>query len=299
MPEPMNRPAVTVVVPTYNRAPSLARLLDGLADCDVPPGGIELIVVDDGSTDGTADVVRRSKVGARYVRQANRGPAAARNAGWRLARGPLVAFTDDDTVPDRRWLVDLVDELHARPELAALGGAIRPLRRGLLADFVQLERLVDHGVDDGGGVRYLVTANAAWRADALRAVGGFDERFPVAAGEDVDMSHRLVGRGGRLGVTSRAVVLHDHRTTVADLLRTYRRHGTSRQLLARRHVELAIAPTVARVASRRHWAERYRRYREVGGARPGVTIVYLALRAAGSLSFALGLIAARVRGRAA
>jgi cellulose synthase/poly-beta-1,6-N-acetylglucosamine synthase-like glycosyltransferase len=299
MPERADGPAVTVVVPTYNRAASLARLLDALAACDGPAGGFDVIVVDDGSADGTPDVVRRSMVGARYVRQANRGPAAARNAGWRLARTPLVAFTDDDTVPDRRWLVDLVDELHARPEVAALGGAIRPVRRSVLADFVQLERLVDHGVGDDGNVRYLVTANAAWRVDALRALGGFDERFPTAAGEDVDLSRRLIGRGGRLGVTTRAVVLHDHRTTLPDLLRTYLRHGTSRHTLARRHAELGTAAAAARVASSRYWAGRYRYYREAGGTGPAMTIVYLGLRAAGSLSFAVGLMTARVRGRAA
>lgn len=300
MPEGRRPPAVTVVVPTYNRAASLARLLDALAGCEQPGDGIEVVVVDDGSVDGTADVVRRSKVGARYVRQDNRGPAAARNAGWRLARSPLVAFTDDDTVPDRRWLVDLVEELHARPDLAAVGGAILPLHRSFLADFVQAERLVSHGLDDAtGDVRYLVTANATWRVGALRAVGGFDERFPIAAGEDVDLSLRTISRGGRLGVTDRAVVRHDHRTSVRELLRTYHRHGESRHLLAEKHPELRTASgTATKILAGRCWAGRYRRYRD-GGASPSVAAVYLALRTAGSLSFGLGLVTARVRRRAA
>ncbi len=297
MREPHGRRAVTVVVPTYNRAASLGRLLDALAGCDVPPGGIEVIVVDDGSTDGTPDVVRRSPVGARYLRQANRGPAAARNVGWRAARSPLVAFTDDDTVPERRWLVDLVEELHACPDLAAVGGAILPLRRSFLADFVQAERLVGHGLDvETGEVRYLVTANAAWRVDALRTVDGFDEAFPAAAGEDVDLSYRVVARGGRLGVTDRAVVRHDHRTGLRDLLRAYYRHGQSRHLLAQRHPQLATVGTAAKIASWQYWAGRHRYYRDHVGASPPVAAVYLALRAAGSLSFALGLVQARVRG---
>ncbi|HEX2275250.1 MAG TPA: glycosyltransferase [Acidimicrobiales bacterium] len=297
MPDAMDRPAVTVVVPTYNRAASLARLLDALADCDAPVGGREVIVVDDGSTDATTDVVRRSQVGARYVRQANRGPAAARNAGWRLARSDVVAFTDDDTVPDRRWLVDLVGELHDRPDRAAVGGTILPLGHGFLADFVQLERLVGHSVGDGD-VRYLVTANAAWRLDALRAVGGFDERFPTAAGEDVDLSLRTIARGGRLGVTDRAVVRHDHRTSLRGLLRTYHRHGMSRQVLARRHAQLGTAATAAKIASGRYWLSRYRYYREAGGAARSHAVAYLVLRAAGSLSFAVGLVRARIAGSA-
>ena len=291
-------PAITVVVPTYNRASSLARFLEALGDCVPPPGGSQVVVVDDGSTDGTADVVRRSGIDARYVRQDNRGPAAARNTGWRLARSPIVAFTDDDTLPDRHWLVDLVAELGARPGLAGLGGDVLPLRRGFLADFVQLERLVGHGADESS-VRFLVTANAAYRIEALRAVGGFDEQFPIAAGEDVDMSYRMIGEGRRLGVTSLAVVRHDHRTSVRGLFGTYYRHGTARQVLAGRHDQLRTAATVANLASWRHWVDQYRYYRAAGGASPSVTVCYLVLRVVGLSSFALGLVIARVRGRAA
>jgi GT2 family glycosyltransferase len=287
------RPAITVVVPTYNRAASLARLLDALADCHIPPGGVEVIVVDDGSTDGTADVVRRSRVGARYVRQANRGPAAARNAGWRLAPSPVVAFTDDDTVPDRRWLVDLVDELRARPGLAAVGGAIRPMRRGLLADFVQRERLVGHGVEDGGEVRFLVTANAAWRVDALRAVGGFDERFPTAAGEDVDLSYRVIAHGRRLGTTDRAAVLHDHRTTVRGLFRTYHRHGLVRPRLAAAHPGMGLGAATRTVLAPAYWGARFRHYRREG-ASPARALVYCGLRAAGLACFLAGALAAQM-----
>jgi glycosyltransferase involved in cell wall biosynthesis len=297
MPEASDRPAVTVVVPTYNRAASLARLLDALGDCDVPPGGSEVIVVDDGSTDGTADVVRRSRIGARYVRQDNRGPAAARNTGWRLARSPLVAFTDDDTVPDRGWLVDLMDELRARPDLAAVGGTVLPMRRSFLADFVQIERLVGHGVNgEDGEVRFLVTANAAWRVDALLAVGGFDERFPIAAGEDTDMSLRMIALGGRLGVTDRAVVLHDHRTTVRGLFRTYRRHGLVRPRLAAAHPDLGLGLVAAgrAVMTPAYWTARFRHYRREG-ASPARATAYCAVRVAGLACFLGGAVAARRR----
>ena len=288
---PDSEPAITVVVPTYNRAASLARLLDALADCMTPAGGADVVVVDDGSTDGTADVVRRSRAGARYVRQGNRGPAAARNTGWQLARSPIVAFTDDDTRPDRRWLVDLVDELEARPGLAGLGGNVLPLRPSFLADFVQLERLVGHGADERR-VRFLVTANAAYRTEALRAVGGFDERFPIPAGEDPDLSFRVAGRGGELGVTSRATVLHDHRTSVRSLFRTYYRHGLVRPRLAAAHPGLGIGPPARAMVGPGYWVSRFRYYRRAG--RTGAeAAAYCALRAIGLACFAAGVAAGR------
>lgn len=282
-------PAVTVVVPTYNRAPSLARLLAALADCEPPPGGFEVIVVDDGSDDGgaTQEAVTTAASGARYVRQTNAGPAAARNQGWRLARGPIVAFTDDDTLPDRQWLVDLVAEMDHRPDLAAVGGDIQPLKSGFLADFVQLERLVGHGSDERG-VRFLVTANAAYRTDRLREVDGFDEGFPMASGEDTDLSFRLRRAGHVLGVTSRATVLHDHRTSVRALMRTYHRHGISRQRLAALHPDLGVGASTRSMLGPAYWARRYRYYR-TGGCSPPQAAAFCGLRLAGLACYAAGI----------
>lgn len=283
-------PAITVVVPTYNRAASLGRLLDALALCERPPGGFEVIVVDDGSRDNTAEVVHQSRLDVRYVRQANRGPAAARNNGWRLARTPLVAFTDDDTLPDRRWLCDLVAEMAARPELAGLGGRVLPMKRSFLADFVQLERLVGHGVDERG-VRYLITANVAYRTEALRALDGFDESFPMAAGEDTDLSFRILRHGGRLDVTSEATVLHEHRTKPRTLFRTYNRHGMAWYQLVHSHPHVRGGwPT--RTVSPKHWQTRYRYYR-AGGAAPATAITYCVMRAVGLVCFAGGMLKAR------
>ena len=290
----MAEPAVSVIVPTYNRSASLRRLLDALARCDVPEGGFEVIVVDDGSSDDTQAVVDEAGVPVRYVRQENAGPAAARNRGWRLSRSPIVAFTDDDTVPDRRWLVDVTAELGAHPDLSGLGGTVRPLHRGFLADFVQLERLVGHGADERG-VRFLVTANAAYRTDVLRRVGGFDEGFARPAGEDTDLSFRVRHGGGRLGVTALAAVLHDHRTSLRNLFRTYFRHGAARHRLATQHPDLGVAEAVRTMTGPSYWVERYRYYRREGQVGPGVAVVYCGLRAACLVAFAAGMRSARKR----
>lgn len=287
----MADPVVSVVVPTFNRAPSLRRLLAALQEAEVPPGGVEVVVVDDGSSDGTAEVVAAAGPPIRYVRQENRGPAAARNRGWASARGQIVAFTDDDTVPDRRWLLDLVEWFDSHPDAGAVGGAIRPLRPGFLAEFVQLDRLVGHG-DDERGVRFLVTANVAFRRWALERVGGFDEGFATPAAEDTDLSFRLRAAGVPLHTCAGAVVLHDHRTTLGALVRTYVEHGRGFEALARNHPGVGAGPARA-LATPAHWWARYRRYRGDGSVGRVRSVAYLALRVLGLASFAVGMVAAR------
>lgn len=283
-------PMVSVVIPTYNRADLLDRLLAALEECDTPDSGIEVIVVDDGSVDHTAEVVSRRRQ-VSYYRQANAGPAAARNRGWIRARGDIVAFTDDDTVPDRRWLVDLVDWYRANPGADAVGGAIRPLRPSFLADFIQLDGVVGHG-DDERGVRYLVTANAAFRRSALELVGGFDETFASPAAEDTDLSFRLRAQGVSLHTIGGALVLHDHRTTLVGLLRTSFKHGQGFEVLARSHSGISTEPT-RRALTFSQWRHRYRRYRTEGSVGRYQSFLYLGLRAINLGSFSLGFLVAR------
>jgi glycosyltransferase involved in cell wall biosynthesis len=280
--------SVSVVVPTYNRASSLRRLLYALRRVEAPPGGLDVIVVDDGSADDTEAVVERA--GFVYVRQKNAGPSAARNRGWRTATGTVIAFTDDDTVPSESWLTDLLEPF-ADPTVVAVGGSVVPLHPGRLATFVQLERLVDHGVDDSGQVRYLVTANAAFRRSVLEAVGGFDEAFPAAAGEDVDLSMR-VARHGKLVRVPGAVVAHEHRLTLGSLLGTYRRHGRARAHLSRKYDDLGTAAPARAQLRPGTWVERFERYRTASGS--SVTALeYIARRALGTLMFGFGILEGR------
>ncbi len=123
MPEAPPFPSLSVIIPTYNREKVLARALEGYLAQSSSQIIYELLVVDDGSTDGTESMVRefsaRSPFPIRYLRQSNKGPAAARNFGIREARSSLVLFTDSDIVPER----DLVEqhlEWHRRnPQITA------------------------------------------------------------------------------------------------------------------------------------------------------------------------------------
>jgi len=273
----------TVVVPTFNRAALLERLLAALGNC-ASISRHEVIVIDDGSTDGTAEVVRRFK-SVRYAHQSNAGAAAARNFGLREASGDIVAFIDDDCVPDERWLEDLEAAWARDPDAGGIGGTIRPLVDSRLARFVQLEGLIDHGWD-GGAIRALVTANASFRRALLENLGGFDESFPGAAGEDTDLSFRMRAAGHRLVVVQGATVYHDHRTGLRPLLHTYRNHGRGRRLLRSRHPSEGLGADATRKLGPAYWVGRWRSYRSCTSRFEAV--LFVALRGAGLLNYVVG-----------
>lgn len=279
-------PAIAVVIPTYNRPDTLARLLDALERCSPVRGGVEIVVVDDGSTVEIGPVVARHP-SVRLVEQANAGPATARNRGWRATTAPIVAFTDDDTVPEPDWLVELVQAFVDSPATDAIGGRIVALAPGRFAGFVQAEALVGHGVRSDG-VRHLVAANVAYRRSVLEQLGGFDERFRGASGEDTDLTLRALAAGHRLAVIDGAVVAHDNRTTFAELLATYRKHGRTRHQVAAGNPGVAWGGRRARVLHPADWCDRYRAHR-AGGAGPAVATAYLLLRAVGLLAYSVGL----------
>jgi Glycosyl transferase family 2 len=168
---------VSIVVPTVGR-PSLSALLERLrpqvAGAAVP---VELLVVHD---------------------TAGRGPAATRNAGWRGARYPWVAFLDDDVLPPDDWLDRLLADLDQPADVGGVQGRLHvpvPARRGdWAATTAGLERAA------------WATADMAYRRAALAGVGGFDERFPRAYREDADLAYRVRRAGWRLVVGARTTV---------------------------------------------------------------------------------------------
>jgi glycosyltransferase involved in cell wall biosynthesis len=183
---------VSVVIPTVGR-PSLAGVLAVLG----APGGVEVLVVDDRRKPTGPLPTRRSP--ARVLTGRGAGPAAARNVGWRAARHPWVVFLDDDVVPDADWLRRLEADLDVPADVGGVQGRIRvPLPAGRRP--TDWERTT-HALSRG---KWL-TADMAYRREALAAVGGFDERFPRAYREDAELAHRMTCAGWRLVVGHRWV----------------------------------------------------------------------------------------------
>lgn len=208
------RPFISIVVPTFNRAAVLPYLLAALARQTYPSGRMEVIVVDNSSTDDTEDVIRRWQAVVPFAlsfhRKENRGPAASRNYGAARATGDFIAFTDSDCLPASNWLARAADALSRGAGIVC--GPIVPRRRdgapGLMA--AQLEGI---GADRGT----YPTANLFVRRAAFQAVGGFDESFglypwgELMAGEDADLAWRLK-RKGESAVFLQDVVV-DHLST--------------------------------------------------------------------------------------
>jgi GT2 family glycosyltransferase len=191
----------SVVIPTHNREKSLRRCLLAVTSQDYPD--YEMIVVDDASQDGTADMVSLEFPHAIYLRQrSNLGPAAARNRGIREATGEVIAFTDDDCVPPSNWLFSLSAGFETYPEASAVGGLQEPpeeiWKQNPLARYERYRTRKVYKLGDGVKIGYplpMGTNNLAIKKRLLIQVGGFDELFPVAAGEDADLLHRLVESG--------------------------------------------------------------------------------------------------------
>jgi glycosyltransferase involved in cell wall biosynthesis len=219
-----HRPAVSVVVPTYDRPDRLARCLDALARCEAPDGGFEVVVVDDGSPEPLDDVVDRfrDRLDLRLERQAKAGPAAARNTGAALARGRLLAFTDDDCTPEPAWLIALAAAAEAAPG-AMLGGRTR---NGAGDDrYAEASQALADRISPVDEPRFFPSNNLAVPADGFAAVGGFDTRFARAAGEDRDLCHRWIGSGRALAAVPEAVLWHHHRFTFRSYWRQHHNYG--------------------------------------------------------------------------
>lgn len=199
---------VSVVLPTYHRPDLLDRCLRALLAQTLPPDCFEVIVADDGHDDRTREQVQALAASApvrlRYLRPGDgRGPAVARNAGWRAAQGRWVAFTDDDTAPDADWLRQGLATLGRHPDWVAAAGQVSVPR-----DADARRRPTDHELMTRGlETAEFVTANAFVRRDVLERLGGFDERFRRAWREDSDLHFRLMD-AGPVGRAPLAVVHH-------------------------------------------------------------------------------------------
>ncbi len=247
----MSAPAVSVCVATFRRPDRLGRLLACLGENEAPPGGFEVVVVDDGSPvdDGVAGVLAEAGrelaakgICMRSARQGrNRGPGAARNVAWRMAAGEWIAFTDDDCRPDRKWLVSLLDAARGKPAQVVVGRTVPDPDR---VDLLGLPFSRSVAVD--GMTGYFHTCNILYPRELLDRLGGFDEEFRLI-GDDTDLGWRAQEAGASLSYCPAAIVVHDvvvgdwhsdlrSRRRWADVVRVIAKHPGARRLAWRPYV---------------------------------------------------------------
>ena len=194
-------PLVSVIIPTYHRNDLLAKCLDCLA-----PGvqtlaieHYEVIVTDDGSQTTAQTMIQTFYPWAKWVAGSSQGPAANRNNGARYAQGEWLAFTDDDCLPDPQWLKAYTQAIVAESSCLIFEGRVyvdRP-RRSLAET---------SPINESGG--YLWSCNFIIHRHIFESLGGFDERFPYAAMEDVELRQRIIKIGQPFKFVRSASVCH-------------------------------------------------------------------------------------------
>jgi glycosyltransferase involved in cell wall biosynthesis len=223
-------PRISVVCCSYNGSRFIGDCLAALAHQDYPD--YEVIVIDDGSTDSTAEIASRFDV--QLVSTPNQGLSAARNEGLAHASGEIVAYIDDDAYPDQDWLRYL-GWIYMTGDLAGAGGPnLPPPGDGRTAELVALAPGgPNHVLRSDTEAEHVPGCNSSYRTDALRAVGGYDTRFRTA-GDDVDVGWRIAERGGTIGFSAGAMVWHHRRGTARGYLRQQRGYGYAEALLERK-----------------------------------------------------------------
>lgn len=227
---------VSVVVPTLGRPEMLNRCLGALVLQCFDPSKFEIIVVDDGPSEKTRAIVMewalRAGTGPLITYIASHGPhgpAAARNRGWNAARGSIIAFTDDDTVPRTNWLEAGMQAFEREGPDAVWGRIVMPLNH----------EPTDYELDAKGLENAeFVTANCFCRKSVLQRLGGFDERFRFAWREDADLYFNLLSRHARIVHDESAVVVHPIRPAKWGVSLSQQKKVLFDALLYKKHPEL-------------------------------------------------------------
>ncbi|MBF0479547.1 MAG: glycosyltransferase [Candidatus Omnitrophica bacterium] len=232
----MNQPLVSIIVPAYNSSQTIAPCLEAIIRQSYPC--FEIIVVDDGSTDQTAEIIRTFP-NVHYARQENAGPASARNHGARIARGEFFIFTDSDCVPQDHW-VELLMKNFLASDIGVVAGSYgiaNPESR--LARCVWKEILFRHQHLMPDYPRAFGSYNFAIRRKTFEDAGGFDESYRRASGEDNDLSYKVSKAGYKIYFSREALVDHYHPTKFFKYLNEQYRHGFWRAKLYGRHIHMA------------------------------------------------------------
>ena len=215
-------PNVSVIVPVYNSETTIEDCINSLLDLDYPKENLELIFVNNASTDRTNDILNKHSRTTKILYEEKKGPAAARNKGILNACGEIIAFTDADCVVDKHWLKNIVLPLQD-DGIGIVGGKIlakRPFNK--IQEFG--EKIHDHyRAINEFKPPYAITMNWASRLSVLKEAGLFDESFVRC--EDVDLSYKIFKMEYKFVYEPRAIVYHENEKTLFGLFEEGYTHG--------------------------------------------------------------------------
>jgi GT2 family glycosyltransferase len=232
-------PFVSIIVCSYNGAKTLAACLESLGRIDYP--NYEVILVDDGSTDNTAEIAARFP-DVRYVHQTNHGLSHARNHGAAIAKGEIFAYTDSDCMADPDWLYYLMSTLLSG-NYAGVGGpnVSPPAQNWVQACVAAAPGGPSHVLLTDTIAEHIPGCNMAWYRWAFENIGGFDPEYH-AAGDDVDFCWRVQQAGHAIAFSPAAVVWHHRRFTLRAFRKQQEGYGEAESLLRFKHL-IFFGPT--------------------------------------------------------
>lgn len=203
----------SVIVPAYNSERTIGQCLEALTNQTFSRSNYEIILVDDGSTDRTAEIAGKY-TGIRLIKQNNTGPAAARNNGAKAAKGDIILFTDADCIPDPDWVEQMILLFEKDQDLCGVKGIYKTRQKELAARFVQIEYQDKYDLlRNSKRIDFIDTYSAGFKRDVFLRFQGYDTSFPVACAEDVELSFRMSNAGLKMVFNPRAVVYHTHPNT--------------------------------------------------------------------------------------
>lgn len=212
----MEQPFVSIVIPTFNSASTLSYAIEACLGQDYPKDKLEIIVVDDGSTDYTKDIIEHYPV--TYAYQKKRGPGAARNSGWRSSKGEIIYFTDADCVPGKDCVAIMAKSLYDKVVDAVAGTYGIKNTEDVMARCIHAEIMFRHSrMPDY--INSFGTYNVLVKKAVLERLFGFNEDYLTSSAEDSEFSYRMIKNGYKVYFERKSEVLHFHEKKINSYLK--------------------------------------------------------------------------------
>ncbi len=205
----------SIIIPAHNVKKTIEPCLNSLLNQSIPRDNYEIIVIDDGSQDNSAEIIKNYPV--KLISQTNQGPAAARNIGAKEAKAPVLIFTDGDCEVEQDFIKEMLKPLQSS-EVAGVQGRYQTKQNKITAKFCQLEIEERYQIyQKNSSISMIGTYAAAYRKNVFMQMGMFDTSFPIASGEDSALSLKMAKNGCKLIFQNNAICYHNH----PDSMKTY------------------------------------------------------------------------------
>ncbi len=226
---------ISVIVPAYNTEKTIQKTLVALNNQNYLKNNFEIVCVDDGSTDGTKEIIKRFKR-VKLIVAEHKGPAAARNLGVKHAKGEILLFTDADCVPSKNWIRNMAEPFRDK-EIEGVSGTYKTLNKNsLTARFAGYEINERHKkLRKEKYTDFIGTYSAGYRRKTFLEFGGFDTTFSTASGEDPELSFKMSMKKLKMIFQPKAFVYHKHPDSLWKYLKQKFWRGYWRIFLYRKH----------------------------------------------------------------